>query len=38
LQYSTRVYRFLRYVPKNHLSRTIGRLVHLRWPMAARRM
>ena len=32
LQYSTRVYRFLRYVPKNHLSRTIGRLVHLRWP------
>jgi phosphatidylserine decarboxylase len=26
------VYRYLRYVPKNHLSRTIGRLVHLRWP------
>jgi len=26
------VYRFLRYVPKNHLSRTVGRLVHLRWP------
>jgi phosphatidylserine decarboxylase len=26
------VYRFLRYVPKNHLSRTVGRLVHARWP------
>lgn len=26
------MYRFLRYVPKNHLSRTIGRLVHARWP------
>jgi phosphatidylserine decarboxylase len=26
------LYRFLRYVPKNHLSRTIGRLVHARWP------
>jgi phosphatidylserine decarboxylase len=26
------VYRFLRYVPKNRLSRTIGRLVHWPWP------
>lgn len=26
------MYRFLRYVPKNRLSRTIGRLVHARWP------
>lgn len=26
------MYRFLRYVPKNHLSRTIGRLVHLPLP------
>ncbi len=26
------MYRFLRYVPKNHLSRAIGRLVHLRLP------
>ena len=26
------MYRFLRYVPKNHLSRTVGRLVHARWP------
>jgi phosphatidylserine decarboxylase len=26
------VYRFLRYVPKNHLSRTMGRLVHARLP------
>lgn len=26
------MYRYLRYVPKNHLSRTIGRLVHARWP------
>ncbi len=26
------VYRYLRYVPKNHLSRTIGRLVHTRLP------
>jgi phosphatidylserine decarboxylase len=29
---SSRVYRYLRYVPKNHLSRAIGRLVHLRLP------
>ena len=26
------MYRYLRYVPKNHLSRTIGRLVHTRLP------
>ena len=26
------MYRYLRYVPKNHLSRTIGRLVHARLP------
>lgn len=26
------MYRYLRYVPKNHLSRLIGRLVHLRLP------
>jgi phosphatidylserine decarboxylase len=26
------MYRFLRYVPKNHLSRTMGRLVHAPWP------
>ena len=26
------MYRFLRYVPKNHLSRAVGRLVHARWP------
>jgi phosphatidylserine decarboxylase len=26
------MYRFLRYVPKNHLSRTVGRLVHVRFP------
>jgi phosphatidylserine decarboxylase len=26
------VYRYLRYVPKNHLSRAIGRLVHARLP------
>lgn len=26
------MYRYLRYVPKNHLSRTVGRLVHARWP------
>jgi len=26
------LYRYLRYVPKNHLSRTIGRLVHLPLP------
>src|SRR5688500_6310126 len=36
LQYPPRrgrvVYRYLRYVPKNHLSRTIGRLVHTRLP------
>jgi len=33
------MYRFLRYVPKNHLSRTVGRLVHLRWPQpVARRL
>lgn len=33
------MYRFLRYVPKNHLSRTIGRLVHLPLPApVARRL
>lgn len=33
------MYRFLRYVPKNHLSRTVGRLVHARLPRPiARRM
>jgi phosphatidylserine decarboxylase len=33
------VYRYLRYVPKNHLSRTIGRLVHARLPQPiARRL
>ena len=26
------MYRFLRYVPKNHLSRTVGHLVHTRLP------
>lgn len=26
------MYRFLRYVPKNHVSRAIGRLVHMRLP------
>ena len=26
------MYRYLRYVPKNHLSRAIGRLVHVRMP------
>jgi phosphatidylserine decarboxylase len=26
------LYRYLRYVPKNHLSRTVGRLVHARLP------
>lgn len=26
------MYRFLRYVPKNHLSRLVGRLVHVRLP------
>lgn len=26
------MYRYLRYVPKNQLSRAIGRLVHTRWP------
>jgi phosphatidylserine decarboxylase len=26
------VYRYLRYVPKNHLSRAVGRLVHVPWP------
>ena len=26
------MYRYLRYVPKNHLSRAIGRLVHLPLP------
>jgi phosphatidylserine decarboxylase len=26
------VYRYLRYVPKNRLSRAVGRLVHARWP------
>jgi phosphatidylserine decarboxylase len=28
----SRVYRYLRYVPKNHLSRFMGRLVHARLP------
>jgi phosphatidylserine decarboxylase len=33
------MYRYLRYVPKNHLSRTIGRLVHARLPRpVARRL
>lgn len=33
------MYRFLRYVPKNHLSRTVGRLVHARLPQPlARRL
>lgn len=33
------MYRFLRYVPKNHLSRTVGRLVHARLPKpVARRL
>lgn len=33
------MYRYLRYVPKNHLSRTIGRLVHTRLPQPiARRL
>jgi phosphatidylserine decarboxylase len=33
------VYRYLRYVPKNHLSRFIGRLVHARLPQpVARRL
>lgn len=33
------MYRYLRYVPKNHLSRTIGRLVHARLPQPiARRL
>lgn len=31
------MYRFLRYVPKNHLSRTMGRLVHTRLPKAVSR-
>jgi len=26
------MYRFLRYVPKNHMSRTVGRFLHARWP------
>ena len=26
------MYRYLRYVPKNHLSRFVGRLMHVRWP------
>lgn len=26
------MYRYLRYVPKNHLSRIVGRLMHVRWP------
>src|SRR5687767_3566070 len=43
LQYPPRrgrvVYRYLRYVPKNHLSRAIGRLVHARLPRpVARRL
>jgi phosphatidylserine decarboxylase len=32
------VYRYLRYVPKNHLSRTVGRLVHARLPRPIARM
>lgn len=33
------MYRFLRYVPKNHLSRAIGRLVHVKLPRpVARRL
>jgi phosphatidylserine decarboxylase len=33
------VYRYLRYVPKNHLSRAVGRLVHARLPQPiARRL
>ena len=33
------MYRYLRYVPKNHLSRTVGRLVHARLPQPiARRL
>ncbi|PYQ26622.1 MAG: phosphatidylserine decarboxylase [Acidobacteria bacterium] len=33
------VYRYLRYVPKNHMSRFIGRLMHVRWPKpVARRL
>src|SRR6185436_20453861 len=28
----TTMYRYLRYVPKNHLSRTVGRLVHIPLP------
>lgn len=32
------MYRYLRYVPKNHLSRTIGRLVHARLPRPLARM
>ncbi|HEX2831572.1 MAG TPA: archaetidylserine decarboxylase [Thermoanaerobaculia bacterium] len=33
------MYRFLRYVPKNHLSRAVGRLVHARLPRpVARRL
>ena len=36
---ATPVYRYLRYVPKNHLSRFIGRLVHARLPApVARRL
>jgi phosphatidylserine decarboxylase len=31
------VYRYLRYVPKNHLSRTVGRLVHARLPRSISR-
>lgn len=32
------LYRYLRYVPKNHLSRAIGRLVHLRLPKPLARL
>ena len=32
------MYRYLRYVPKNHLSRTIGRLVHARLPRPLARL
>ncbi len=32
MQYSPSMYRFLRYVPKNHFSRAVGRLVHTRLP------
>lgn len=34
---AVRLYRYLRYVPKNHLSRSVGRLVHTRLPGAVAR-